>query len=273
MKEPVMDVLLDTLGSLVREFDARTLHGGGELSTGDTAADARATAVCHHRIRLFLKMFERMELTRGDLDRLTETMRYADFLIDGQPVSEIVRGFSTTEPLSHAPGSQIARAIGSCIDDLVLRKIMPRAQVFDGTDTGCYVVVWRGVETPFGTEWFPAAGMAVGAVPTSKMEKYARLAHEKAARLAAHSDHIASFQTWDESDPMNPKYPGAVRMDADHIIISCSGFTWKFDEMVGIEIGLHLHLITQERVMQLARLSSNEHAMVRYGHVVRPQSY
>lgn len=150
-----------------------------------------------------------------------------------------------------------------CIDSLV-RNIMSLAQMFDPTDTGCYVVVWRGIEEDDSIMWSPAVGVAVGKVAPEKMAKYARLAQEKAERLAANPEHIASFQTRDETDPANPKYPGAVRMDLDHIIISCSGFDWKFDEMVGIEIGLFLRLISVERVRDLMALSSNEHAERRY---------
>lgn len=154
-------------------------------------------------------------------------------------------------------------AYPNCIDRQV-GNIMSLAQELDPTDTGCYIAVWRGVEEHGGVLWFPAVGIAVGDVSPEKMAKYACLAQEKAERLAANPEHIASFQTWDESDPANPKYPGAVRMNLDHIIISCSGFAWKFDEMAGIEIGLFLRLINMERVRDLMALSSNEHAMRRY---------
>lgn len=90
MKESVTDVLLDTFGRLIREYENRTLHGGGEHSSGDAAADASATAACFVQIRLFLEMFERMALTQDDLGRLADIVRYVDFLVDGHPVSEIV---------------------------------------------------------------------------------------------------------------------------------------------------------------------------------------
>lgn len=156
--------------------------------------------------------------------------------------------FSKLEPF------ELVHAIGLYLNHVARDCVMPLSRVVDPTDTGCYTVIWRCSK---GGVWAPAVGMACGEVTTEKWVKHLTLAHEKAVRLAAHPDHIASFQSADESDPANPKYPGAVRMDIYEIIISTSGFGWKFDEMVGMQLGWLLRLVSRQRMLDLIRCSDN----------------
>ena len=167
-------------------------------------------------------------------------------------------------PFSSRPPCAIAQRVGQVLHSSQIDGILALAQELDSTDTGCYVALWRLVKTPV-PHWAPVCGLMVGDVPTEKSYKYVAIGNEKAHRLAMNPKHDLSFQTWDVSDPANPKYPGAVRMDLDGIIISTSGLDWKFDELFGHFVGSNMGLISSVNLARLIELSDNEHAR-RYFH-------
>ena len=112
----------------------------------------------------------------------------------------------------------------------VFPHIIPLATRIDTTDTG-YATMW----SRRGKWWKPNGHFGLGSVETiEKWMKYEMLVVEKAVRLIQHLDHVSSFQSHDLSDPADPKYPGAVRMDRFEAVMSTSGLTWQYDEIVGM---------------------------------------
>jgi len=171
----------------------------------------------------------------------------------------------STIPLSKCSITTLSALFGQATERTIGNIIIPLAQQADPTDTGCYAVIWRKT-VDSNPEFVPACGVAVGHVTPDKFKKYIRFAHEKAGRLSEHPDHMLSFESADESDPADPKYPGAVRMDLDQIIISVSGFGWKFDELACFLIGRELNLLTQTQLSWAISRSDNEHAWHYFTH-------
>jgi|GEM_PF-4799523 hypothetical protein len=186
-----------------------------------------------------------------------------DFLVQPEAVL-------STIPLSTCSVTTLSALFGQAAERTIGNIVIPLARQVDPTDTGCYAVIWRMTEAS-APEFVPVCGVAVGHVTPDKFKKYIRFAHEKAGRLSEYPDHILSFESSDEGnsrvgDPLNPKYPGAVRMDLDRIIISTSGFGWKFDELACLLIGRELNLLTQTQLSRAVSLSDNDHAWRYFTH-------
>ena len=66
-----------------------------------------------------------------------------------------------------------------------------------------------------------------GTIPEEKFWKYLSFCQEKAKRLAAHPEHLSS---WQSRNPDNSQYGGAIRVG--RFILSCSGLPELGDEAV-----------------------------------------
>lgn len=98
---------------------------------------------------------------------------------------------------------------------------------------------------------------------TAKLEKYERLAQEKAFRTYAHwlrdpINVVSSWQTLDEDQGM---YGGAVLFPVPNekpTVISFSGLIALTDEAVSTVMGVHLHIATPEQILRIQSVSRNQ---------------
>jgi len=131
---------------------------------------------------------------------------------------------------------------------LLLFEDDPRWQ---GKTGGCFCLA----DGKTGAPLFPPA--PIGEVPAEKAEKYLAFCQEKALRLAAHPDHLAS---WQSRNPDADQWGGAVRVG--DLIFSISGLPEMGDEALMLIMG-ELHdqhdsgAVFDPTLRQIASLTEN----------------
>lgn len=83
----------------------------------------------------------------------------------------------------------------------------------------------------------------------------AAFALEKNRRLAAHPNHLSSFESADEDEG---KYPGAIR--GDNFLWSLSALPALWDEACMLSLALRVNEISVERVRKIIEISKNPFA-------------
>lgn len=138
--------------------------------------------------------------------------------------------------------------------------VMPIALSRDPNRTGGWFAFYR--KEPFEDEMVPVVEFAIGFVSGERFAKYQHFAREKAVRLGSMSrhgnpDHIASWQSRDDSDPdtMRHKYGGAILV-SPRLIFSFSGFSEHEDEMLCALVAHYLCIIGITGIMDLRLIAT-----------------
>lgn len=108
----------------------------------------------------------------------------------------------------------------------------------------------------------PRLIIGCGIIAHVDIPRYWKNCQEKALRLAAHPEHISSFQSFDKDAG---KFPGAIRTDKE--IISFSGMEWPMDEAYVSSFSVMLGRMTMERARKIAELSKNNHFILVHDHL------
>ena len=88
-----------------------------------------------------------------------------------------------------------------------------------------------------------------GDLSFDRMRDCSGFAQEKPARLAAHPEHVSSFQSKDKG---TNKFPGAIR--ARHFIFSFSGFPSSVDEAAMLVLAVESDELTFSKAREIASL-------------------
>jgi len=99
----------------------------------------------------------------------------------------------------------------------------------------------------------PLITMLVGEVPLEKAPKYLEFCQEKAARLAGHPDHQAS---WQSRNPEKNQWGGAIRFGDK--ILSFSGLPERGDESAMLLVMAQYGDKNYDASWQIARLTDNQ---------------
>lgn len=150
-------------------------------------------------------------------------------------------------------GTELTNAVSDFAEE-ALGEVVKAAR--DDVRRGGYLCIARRVDG----QAVPLLIMLVGTLPEEKRVRCFELCQEKAARLAAHPDHVSSWQT--RNVDVTPKlYGGAILTDQPQgdIIISFSGLVEKADEALALHLaGGLLDLITEVRYQEIIAISDNE---------------
>jgi len=92
----------------------------------------------------------------------------------------------------------------------------------------------------------------LGVVPSGHAPKYLGFAQEKALRLAANPEDLASEQS---RKPDEGKWGGAIR--TDRYILSFSGLPEELDEAIMLSFAIKADFLTHEAAAHIARLTHN----------------
>lgn len=133
----------------------------------------------------------------------------------------------------------------------ILNHFKPKRE--DGSDcTGGYFVL-ADADTGL-----PLTGMFIGDVPDdARAEKYVKLAHEKASRLALMMKADRHVTSWQSRDPKTGQWGGAIYIRRCNRILSFSGLPEHWDEAAMLMVAYLRFNVLASDLYVMAKISNN----------------